>query len=33
MQFDAQDFHIKPFGVGVSFVEIGAVKATIRVKA
>jgi hypothetical protein len=33
MQFHAQDSHIKPFGVGVRFVEIGAVKATLYVKA
>jgi hypothetical protein len=32
MQVDAQDFHIKPFGLGVKIVEIGTVKATFYVK-
>ena len=32
IQFDAQDSHIKPFGVGVRFAEIGAIKVTFYVR-
>lgn len=33
IQFDTQDSHIKPFSVGVRFVEMGPVKVTFHLKA